>query len=654
MTFHSFGYSQSMTEIERKMLKYQFVESIELLEKVIEKDGKFSTIAKGKIADCYRHLNKPDSAIKYYKNLLEEDSTQKEAHFYYAMMLRNIGDYEKAQAEFLHYDSLVPDNKLNAALYAEYCEDIIPKIGKKGNYRIENLRNVNTEFADFSPIVYRDDLIFTSDKPREDKKGKTYGWTGNSYLNLYSSKLKAEGNIDSFIADLPNPFYDQLNSDYHDGSASFSSDFNTIYFTRTIKEKAGKGDYEMPTIVLKIYKSNYENGEWTEPEPFYLNNKEYSVGHPSLSVDGKHLYFVSDMPGGIGGTDLYVCELKNGNWTNVRNLGIDINTEGNEMFPYVDFKNNLYFASNGRLGYGGLDLYSVESIDDQWQEAILLDPPLNTSYDDFGLSFLNEKKGFLSSNRPQGKGNDDIYAFEMKVPLLLCGRVISDSGFVLQEASVFVWNESNQEVLVLKTDSLGKFCTKVKANTSYTILAKKMNFIDDCQQINIEEESANIPDLVLPQIWVDKVFVIENIYYDLDKWFIREDAEAPLNEVVRILKEHPIKIELSSHTDCRASHNYNERLSQRRAESAVNYIISQGIDATRITAKGYGETQLVNECEDGVNCTEEQHQMNRRTEFKIIEMEMEPKVIIDPLDSFTPNKIYQKASFNEDFFNACK
>lgn len=650
---HSVGYSQSMTEIERKMLKYQFVESIELLEKVIEKDGKYSTIAKGKIADCYRHLNQPDSAVKYYEVFLDKDSTQKEAYFHYALMLRNIGDYEKAQSNFLYYNNLVPDNNLNASLYAQYCEDIIPMISKKGEYRIENLKNINTEFAEFSPIIYRDQLLFTSDKPREDKKGKTYGWTGNSYLNLYSSNLHSEGEVDPFMADESNPFDAQLNSPYHDGSASFSSDFNTIYFTRTIREKAGEGDYEMPTIVLKIYKAEFKNGTWTEPEPFYLNSKEYSVGHPALSADDQYLYFVSDMPGGIGETDLYVCELKDGNWTNAKNLGPEINTEGNEMFPFVDTQNNLHFSSNGRFGYGGLDLYSVENVDGNWQDVVLLDPPLNTSYDDFGLSFINDKKGFLSSNRPQGKGNDDIYAFEIKDPLLLCGRVISDSGFVLSNASVFVLDESNQDVLVLKTDSQGEFCTKVKANTSYTILAKKMNYMDDCQKIKIGKKSVNIPDLVLPQIWVNKVFAVENIYYDLDKSFIRKDAEEPLNEVVRILKENPIKIELSSHTDCRATDSYNERLSQRRAEAAVKYIISQGIDSSRITAKGYGETQLVNECADGMDCTEEQHQMNRRTEFKIIEIEVEPINITDPLDSFNPHQTYKKDSFENNFFNDC-
>lgn len=650
LVFACTSFSQSMLEIDKKMAKYQFDESIILLKKVIQKDNKYSNQARGKLADAYRLTNQVDSAAKYYSTYLKIDSLDLDARFNFASMLRNLGLYDSAANQFEYIDRIEPENHLNASKYALFSYEINDYIDEFKKYDLKNLNAINSEQSDFSACLFKDFILFTSDRPTNLGKDKTYGWTGNSYLNIYFSKF--ENSSGSLEVEPPKIYGSNLQSDFHDGTTSFTKDQKTAWFTRTIKDKANSEVFDIPTHVLKLFKSEFINNKWTEPESFFLNSNEYSVGHPSISDDGNKLYFVSNMPGGLGGTDIYVCEFKSNKWSDPINLGPNVNTEDDEMFPYISSNGNrLYFSSNGRLGFGGLDIYYSEFENLHWSEAYLMEEKINSSYDDFAIYFIDDNMGFISSNRPGGKGSDDIYLFNEKSPIYISGVVVSDSGYLLQDASVFIMIHESEEILVLKTDSLGQYKTEVSPYSSYTVLAKKMSYLDDCMDIEIEEESKNLQDLILPQM-LNKVYTVENIYYDLDKWFIRTDAEGPLNEVVAFLQENPVKIELSSHTDCRASHEYNERLSQRRAEAAVEYIVNQGIDTTRIVAKGFGETMLVNECADGVDCTEEQHQMNRRTEFKIIEI-VNDSDNVDILDKYKHGEYYFIDDFEDEFFKKC-
>ncbi len=645
--------AQKIKNVEKQMLKYDFAESVQLLEKIIKKDGKHTLAAKEDLASVNRMMNNPARAAELYAEVTNTEGTRAENYFYYGQMLRTLGKYEEAKEQFLKYDSLVSQDEKDGALYAKYCEEIIPYLNEKENYIISNVTSLNTKYSEFSPALYNDALVFTSDRPRS-KHAKIYSWTGNSYLDLYSSDIDYSGQTDEVTGSSPVVFNKRLSQTFHNGTAVFTKDENTVYFTRTTDDVVKKGKNPVATIMLKMYKSENIDGRWSKPEPFYLNSNEYSVGHPALSADGKKLYFVSDMPGGMGGTDLYECTLEGDSWGDAKNLGDKINTSENEMFPYVSEEGTLYFSSNGQLGFGGLDIYSTTQKDGVWQKPENLGKPINSSYDDFGICYVNDTKGFLSSNRPEGLGEDDIYAFEQiktiapLPPLMLAGRVMSDSGYAIQHATIFFLNENTNKILILKTDSAGRYETEVERNTKYAILAKKSHYLEDCTSVNLADTLINPEDLILSELSVKKSYSVENIYYDFNKYDIKEAAKSKLDHLVRLLKDNPIKIELNSYTDSRGSAQYNMILSQKRAEAAMDYIVSQGIDASRITARGYGESELLNDCTDGVECTEEQHQMNRRTEFRIIEVEKPNSTRVDPLDKYVAGAVYDRYAIAED------
>jgi len=645
--------AQNIKSIEKQMLKYDFAESIQLLEKIIKKDGKHTLAAKENLASVNRLMNKPARAAELYAELTLNEGIQPENHFYYGQMLRTLGKYEEAQEQFLKYGSLVEEDDKDAALYARYCEEIIPFLNETEKYTISNVEILNTEFSEFSPTMYNDALVFTSDRPK-NKRNKIYSWTGNSYLDLYSSKIDYSSDDKELTGSSPVTFSKKLSQSYHNGTAVFTQDENTVYFTRTTNERVKKGKNPVATIMLKMYKSEYYDGRWSKPEAFYLNSNDYSVGHPALSADGKKLYFVSDMPGGIGGTDLYECTLEGDSWGDAKNLGDKINTSGNEMFPYISEDETLYFSSTGLLGFGGLDIFSTIPVGEEWETPVNLGTPINSSYDDFGICYVNDTKGFLSSNRPEGLGEDDIYAFE-KIetieplpPLMLAGRVMSDSGYAIQHTTIFFLNETTNQILILKTDSAGRYETEVERNTKYAVLAKKSQYLEDCTSVQIADTLVNPEDLILSKLSVKKSYSVDNIYYDFNKYAIKEKAKTKLDHLVRLLKESTIQIELSSHTDSKGSEQYNIILSQKRAEAAMDYIVSQGIDASRIIAKGYGESQLINECVDGIECSEADHQMNRRTEFKITGIEKPNINTIDPLDKYIAGAVYDRHAIAED------
>jgi outer membrane protein OmpA-like peptidoglycan-associated protein len=496
---------------------------------------------------------------------------------------------------------------------------------------------------------------------------KRYGWTGAYYLDLFYAPWANEDGKDALTPGSPSLYAAGLSQPYHDGPASFSEDFNTVYFTR-VTRKAGELDStRYYTNKLKIYSSKKEDeNSWSDPEPFYLNSDDYSVGHPALTEDGKTLYFVSDMPGGFGGTDIYRVEQTDEGWGPAENLGETINTFGNEMFPYLHEDKVLYFSSNGLPGLGSLDVFKSNIDDDgTFSKPENLKAPVNSPADDFGIVINpNGKEGMISSNRAGGVGEDDIYLITIRERLpdsvLIAGYVKDKESLeVLSNSTVFVFNPHNNEVLVLKTDGQGYYEMWAKPGTSYSIKGMKNGFSSDCLNLAIDPKTKikeiDNRDLLLGKYQVDQVFRLENIYYDFDKWNIRPDAAAELDKVVTFLNDNPdITVELGSHTDSRGSFKYNERLSDRRATSAVEYIISKGVSDKRITAKGYGEKQLVNRCSDGVECTEAEHQDNRRTEIKITGI-IEPDDLKaqQPLDVYKQGQRLGIKNFNADFFDIC-
>lgn len=623
---------------------YRYAEAIPLYKKAIDKEKapELRLVASTRLADCYRFTNNTEMACEWYEKVTQYENADPINHLYYGQALQSKGEYEKARAAFLRYNQMVPadprGNLLAASCTLPAKWDSLP-----GQFEVKNMVSLNSKWSDFAPVYYKEGIVFTSERSGNLLENTTYGWTKNNYFDMYYAKLQHPQDPFGEVNDI-NSFSQNINKSYHDASATFSKDFSTVYFTRSFNDKTVEKDH-MKTHLLKIYSSQIKGNSWWAAVPFFLNSENYSVTHPSLSADGKTIYFSSDMPGGFGAFDIWYCTLENDKWSQPVNAGPEVNTFGNEAFPFVMNDSTLYFASNGLPGYGGLDVFVSTKKEGKWHTPCNLKKPVNSSYDDFSLVLnVSDSSGYFSSNRPGGLGSDDIYACKrlpvvpavkpelpVALPVILpAPEPYFVSGYVkdkisllpVQGASVYLLNTNTGLVKMLSTNDEGFYKSNVSKQDSYVIKATKLNYLPDC--LNLPKDLSDtaklfaIPhDLMLDKLEVNKIFKLDNIYYDLNKWDIRPEAALELDKLVKIMKESTISVELGSHTDSRGSATYNESLSQKRADAAIKYITQKGIEKERISAKGYGERQLVNKCADGVNCTAEEHQANRRTEFRI-------------------------------------
>lgn len=660
--------AQNISRAREAMDLFQYSEATTILKQIVEKGGKDQNEATLLLADCYKAMNQSIPAEEWYSRAAQLPVTDTNVFFNYGLVLRENSKYQQAGEQFRKYAALKPSDPRGTIL-ADYCSRMAEWERQPDKWTVANVSSLNTESSDFSPVLYNGGIVLCSDRPTPSVGDKTYGWTGLNYLDLYTATLK-NGDLTPPVYYEPALMSSTLNQVFHDGPASFLQDGSKIYFTRTVtKDPVKDKKSQTRTYILKIYSSSKNNeNNWMIPEPFLYNSEEYSVGHPALSPDGRSLYFVSDMPGGLGGKDIYMCRLEGDKWSEPQNIGSRVNTWGDEMFPYVDPSGNLYFASTGHMGYGGLDLFRTSFKDGAWVEPENLMAPMNSSTDDFGILITGEKPltGLFSSNRLKGAGRDDIWSFtEKPLETYISGKVLScKSGKdmkVLPEtcktplagATLFVLNKTTGMVQVINTDAQGTYRFKGEPDGVYAIKAAKDGFVADGLTIRLGKRSLRNPDLRLGQYEIGQVFTIDKIYYDLDKSDIREDAKPELNKLVAFMKENPITVELSSHTDSRASDAYNLKLSQRRAESATKYITSMGIDPGRIVAKGYGEQQLLNKCGNDIKCTEAEHQLNRRTEFKITGLTQEKPPVYKAIEKFRPGTSYDSSLFESDFFVDC-
>ncbi len=640
----SFSFAQTnLQKAQQMMATYEYQKAIDLFTAHFKTNPPAIDDARS-LAECYMQVNDTKSATEWMGKVVAYSTAKPTDVKINANLLKSEGKYQDAVAQFEAYKTMVPLESDKINVWIKACRNSEQWIEKPEYWDVTNAEMFNTQYSEFCLIPFQKGYELTSDRKIAGvtyKADDIYGWTGNPYLKMYYVTLDDKGQSISKMAAM-----DDLNYTYHNGPASYSADKQLMFYTRTKMVRVTKkpintdptswydhstaGDY---TNRLEIYSAKFKNNSWDEIKAFAYNNAdEYSVGHPALSPDANTLYFVSNMPGGIGGSDIYYCERTDSdNWSTPKNAGSVINSEGDEVFPFMDANGALYFSSNGHPGMGGLDLFTTKGSKSTWTMPENLKYPLNSSKDDFAIYYTEAgKSGYLASNRYGGKGMDDIYRFVASPPTNLILSVVTkeklDNGKLatLTGVDVEIKNRATDDIQKMLVNNKGQLFTTVDCGMGYQITGTKDGYFTQQKNITtkcVTKHDTVFVELTFDKIIIDKPIVIKNIYYDFDKWNIRKDAAVELDKIVVILLQNPgIEIELGSHTDCRGSDPYNLALSQRRAESAVAYIVSMGIDKKRITAKGYGETVLVNKCSNGVECTEEEHQMNRRTEFKVTKM----------------------------------
>ncbi len=631
------GYSQerAASKAEKKYDNYAYIDAIETYERIANKGYKNQEILQN-LGNAYYFNAKLEESAKWYAELFEmtEDLDQ-EYFFRYAQSLKAIGNYEKAdQMMAKFYQKNQSDSR---GILANSQKDYLQEIkNNSGRYQIEDA-GINSVYSDYGSSYYGDKLIFASARDTGSIAKRKHSWTGQSFTRLYASTIKEDGSLES-----PEKFANEINTRFHEATPVFTKDLKTVYFTRNNFNQGKKGTDSNKVTLLKIYRSTKtEDGKWGEAEELPFNSDEYQTAHPALSTDEKTLYFASDMPGTLGKSDLFKAAINpDGSFGTPVNLGATVNTEGRETFPFISGKNELYFSSDGHPGLGGLDIFVSQIKEDETlQEPVNIGEPANSSFDDFGYVINHQnKRGFLTSNRQNGVGNDDIYKFiENNELVLVCIQKLSgivtneETGEILPNAKLTLLDDKFNVLKETTSDAQGLYdFGEVDCNVRFYVRAEKQDY--NARELSVvtpnENGATELPVTLQPtkkpiKIGDDlaKIYGITIIYFDLDKSNIRPDAAIELSKILDALNEYPsMKIDIRSHTDSRSSHKYNESLSDRRAKSTMAWLISKGIDKSRLTAKGYGETQLVNHCADGVKCSEEEHQLNRRSEFIVTDL----------------------------------
>ncbi|WP_177733761.1 OmpA family protein [Flavobacterium inviolabile] len=614
---------------------YAYVDAIKTYEKIADKGYKSVEVLQ-KLGDSYYFNGKLESAAKWYGELFAM-SKEVDAEYYYrySQSLKSIGEYEKANQMLARFNEKNA-NDVRGKEYKNQTDYLEIIKQNSGRYTIDNA-GINTQYSDYGSSFFENKVIFTSARDTSGVFSKrVHTWTGESFTNLYAVTLNEDGSVTN-----PERFAKEINTRFHEATPVFTKDGKTMYFTRNNYNNGKKGKDSQKTTLLKIYRATLKDGKWTAVTELPFNSNSYSTAHPALSPDDKTLYFASNMPGTLGQSDIFKVAIKeDGSFGTPENLGTTINTPGRETFPFVSADNELYFASDGHLGLGGLDIFvSRLSKEGTFKTVQNIGAPANSPKDDF--SFLintTTKKGFLSSNREGGQGTDDIYKFTENQPLqyaceqLLAGIVTdTDTAAPLRNATVTLFDENFKVVKTVTTDAAGNYnFGTVDCQRKYFVKAELPGY--NTRELSViipnTSGSTNLPvalDKTVKPVQkgddLAKTFGIRIIYFDLDKWNIRRDAAVDLAKIVEVMKENPkMRIDVRSHTDSRQTHEYNERLSDRRARSTIAWMVKQGIEASRLTGKGYGETQLLNKCADGISCSEEEHQLNRRSEFIIVDM----------------------------------
>ena len=629
--------SAKLSDAEEKQRIGEYYEAAAIYRKVYTKTSPKKRDLRGyiayRMAECNRLINNTAKATSAYMNAIRYDYPDSTVYLRMGQMLQKTGRYPEAIKNYDIYMENDPSNLL-AINGIQGCE-LAP--GWKKNptrYEVRRMDKFNSRRGEFSPMLAGDkyDQLYFASSRSKDKDAKVSAITGQNNNNLFLVKQDEKG---AWLA--PVELEDEVNTEYDEGTPSFSPDGNTMYYTYCAQDPEGPRTAE-------IYISTRSSAKWGKgTRATIVKDSVTALGHPSISPDGKYLYFVSDAVGGFGGKDIFRARVAGNDFGPMENLGEEINTPGDEMFPYVRDSVTLYFASNGHPGMGGLDLFKATQDSTGKWKVENLGAPINSMADDFGITFAGkEERGFFCSNRNAARGYDHIYSFERPTITIFIEGIVNDvDEYPIEDATVRIVGKDGLNVKVpVKKD--GTYRVELERDIRYVMMASARGYLNQNYELHTGPEEKNetyIVDFFLSPI--SKPVVIDNIFYDFDKATLRPESKKALDEMIKMLNDNPnVTIELGAHTDRKGTDQYNERLAQRRAQSVVDYLIAGGIEAARLEAKGYGESvpKTINKkmakqfdfLKEGDVLTEEfilalppeqqeiADQINRRTEFKVL------------------------------------
>ena len=629
--------SAKLSDAEEKQRIGEYYEAAAIYRKVYTKTSPKKRDLRGyiayRMAECNRLINNTGKATSAYMNAIRYDYPDSTVYLRMGQMLQKTGRYPEAIKNYDIYMENDPSNLL-AINGIQGCE-LAP--GWKKNptrYEVRRMDKFNSRRGEFSPMLAGDkyDQLYFASSRSKDKDAKVSAITGQNNNNLFLVKQDEKG---AWLA--PVELEDEVNTEYDEGTPSFSPDGNTMYYTYCAQDPEGPRTAE-------IYISTRSSAKWGKgTRATIVKDSVTALGHPSISPDGKYLYFVSDAVGGFGGKDIFRARVAGNDFGPMENLGEEINTPGDEMFPYVRDSVTLYFASNGHPGMGGLDLFKATQDSTGKWKVENLGAPINSMADDFGITFAGkEERGFFCSNRNDARGYDHIYSFERPTITIFIEGIVNDvDEYPIEDATVRIVGKDGLNVKVpVKKD--GTYPVELERDIRYVMMASARGYLNQNYELHTGPEEKNetyIVDFFLSPI--SKPVVIDNIFYDFDKATLRPESKKALDEMIKMLNDNPnVTIELGAHTDRKGTDQYNERLAQRRAQSVVDYLIAGGIEAARLEAKGYGESvpKTINKkmakqfdfLKEGDVLTEEfilalppeqqeiADQINRRTEFKVL------------------------------------
>ncbi len=606
--------SALFAQIEERVKAFNAYSSTEYYKAIqqllkLESQGLGDLESKLLLAEAYYAQRDFQAALEWMQKAVAINDLSPKYSILYAELLKSTSNSAEADKIFQRsgkeYQNKL-SSKINAIPDSKYEVLAVPMLNSKGD--------------DFSPAYFRDGIVFVSNAKR---KKNLFSWNNRPWLKVYQLPYKPVGTEKGSPSELKMP---EINK-FHSGPVTFTRQDRLIYFSQNqnLKKKS-----KSTVSTLGIYSATKQNNKWGNIKPLNINNEAYSISHPALSSDGTEMYFVSDKPGGFGGTDIYYSRLSKGSWSEPVNMGSAINTAENEMFPFLHSDGTLYFASEGHSGYGGLDIFYTKGLNGGWTTPVNMGKPVNSGYDDFALILDKQKlQGYFSSNRPGGAGSDDIYRIVFKdfspekQSKLIIGAV-SDivTADLLSGAQVILFYKEQQQVQA-STDSNGKYQLDIPEDIENVgLLVAATGYFPQDLKFDVPASGNLEKNVQLQKVEINKSIVVPNIYYEVDKAEITAEAEAELKKLYKLLTDNPSWIiEISAHTDSRADATYNKKLSEKRAGNVVSYLIKNGIASNRLFARGYGESKILNQCVDGVKCTEEEHLINRRTEFKLIGFE---------------------------------